>query len=564
VNDFAWSPDRSRLAVGFEDGTASVWDVATGQLLFDLPPHDGQFHWLTYSPDGTQLASTSSLQTARLLDATNGRQLLTLSDSVFFKGIFSPDGTLLAFNTPLISGVDVWQLEVAADGTPVSNLKANLREHTNVVFAMDFSPDGTRLATASRDQTVRIWDPLTAEELLILPLGDAPLDIVFNAEGSWIYTAEIEGNVRASDISPAGEAELLTMSTHIGEVIDVDFNPDGSRLAASGADGTAAVWDMATGQALLTLAGHSGRVIDIDYSPDGTKLATASTDGTAIVWDAGSGERLWTLEGHGEGIVGGLFTGVLEVAFSPDGTRLATAGADQTARLWDLASGQELMVLTGHTSGLTNVVFSFDGRLLATGSDTQSDEPDGSVRFWDAETGQELFSLPASHGDRVWGLRFSPDGRLLATAGGDTTVKLWQLDLDLYSGRLLANLTSHNGTVSQVAFSPDGRLLASAGGGESKLWDLSAVISAMRQSEPPETVLVPELLSLPATGNLALSPDGKTLATGFGDGVVRIYVLDLNDLLALAGERLTRSWTAEECDRYRIEPCPAEGPTGSQ
>jgi WD40 repeat protein len=100
--------------------------------------------------------------------------------------------------------------------------------------------------------------------------------------------------------------------------------------------------------------------------------------------------------------------------------------------------------------------------------------------------------------------------------------------------------------------------LATVGGGEGILWDLSATNSATLESGLTETVPVTELLSLPGDTSLALSPDGKTLVAGFEDGSFRSYMLDLEELLALARSRLTRIWTAEECRQFRIEPCPAE------
>jgi WD40 repeat protein len=389
-----------------------------------------------------------------------------------------------------------------------------LSGHNNPLNGLSFFADGRHVATGSfntySDRTVRIWD------------------------------------VSARNGNDFG------LNAHDRRVWEIDFSPDGSKLATASVDGTAAVWDSATGQALLTLAGHSDRVMDISYDPGGGRLATASTDGTAIVWDAISGEALLTLDGHGEGIVGNTFAGVLGLAFNPDGSLLATAGADQTARLWDAETGQELRRFSGHTGGLTNVVFSPDGKILATASD----RPDATVKIWETETGRELFSLPASHNARVWGLEFSPDGRMLATAGQDTTVKIWQLDQASNSGRLLATLTGHSSTVLQVVFSSDGRILATGGRAEVKLWDLSEVISATLQSELTERV-VPELLSLPGGSGIALSPDTRILITGFIDGSFRSYMLDLDELVTLAHERLTRSWTADECNKYRIEPCPA-------
>jgi uncharacterized protein with WD repeat len=153
-----------------------------------------------------------------------------------------------------------------------------------------FSPDGTRLATASQDGTARLWDGRTGQE-------------------------------------------LLALRGHTAVVTSVAFSPDGTRLATASLDGTARLWDARTGQELVVLKGHTGAVFSVCFSPDGTRLATASNDHTARLWDPRTGQEMLTLKGH---II------VRSVCFSPDGTRLATVSVDRTVRLWDARKGQEL------------------------------------------------------------------------------------------------------------------------------------------------------------------------------------------------------------------------------
>lgn len=152
----------------------------------------------------------------------------------------------------------------------------------------------------------------------------------------------------------------LTLNGHTKQVWSVAWSPDGKRLASGSHDGTARVWDAASGKELLTLNGNAGYVSSVAWSPDGKRLATGDQALTAHVWDATSGQELLTLKGH---------TGALEsVAWSPDGKRLGTASRDGTAKVWDAVSGHELLTLEGHMAQVFSVAWSPDGKRLAIGT----------------------------------------------------------------------------------------------------------------------------------------------------------------------------------------------------
>ncbi|MEH2274989.1 MAG: ribosome assembly protein 4, partial [Nostoc sp.] len=231
---------------------------------------------------------------------------------------------------------------------------------------------GQRLASASYDKTIKLWDVAT------------------------------------------GKA-VQTLTGHSSAVTSVVFSPDGQRLASASYDNTIKLWDVATGKAVQTLTEHSRTVISVVFSPDGQRLASASYDKTIKLWDVATGKAVQTLTGHS--------SAVTSVVFSPDGQRLASASYDNTIKLWDVATGKAVQTLTEHSRTVISVVFSPDGQRLASASD------DKTIKLWDVATGKAVQTL-TGHSSGVYSVVFSPDGQRLASASWDKTIIIWNLDLN--------------------------------------------------------------------------------------------------------------------------------------
>ncbi|MDE3089474.1 MAG: PQQ-binding-like beta-propeller repeat protein, partial [Chloroflexota bacterium] len=539
VQTVRYSPDGKYLATASADSTAKIWDAASGQLLLTLSGHTNAVKDVAFSPDGTRLATASRDQTVRVWDiaaalstgATTAKQVLIIPDPAAIGAIngvtFSPDGKHIA--TAVTAQAKIWD---ATTGKELLDLPGQL----NFVVQVAFSPDGTRLATASYSGQATVYDATTGNELMVLRGSTWINDVAFSPDGKRLVAATLDKTARVWNIGPT--QELLTIVDPTGNINSLNYSPDGSRLVTADQYNVAIVWDAATGKHLLTLSGHTDRLYGAVFSPDGTRVATASNDNTAKIWDATTGKELLTLAGHGKKLTEGPYNGLKDIAFSPDGKRVVTGAVDGAAKVWDASTGKELLSIPADSVRVNTVAFSPDGSLIATGGS------DNTAKLWEAATGKLLHTF-SGHTTIVYSVAFSPDGKHLATSSCDATVKVW----DVQTGKILLTLTGFTGCITKLAYSSDGRWLASTGSDQTaRVWDATTG---------------KELVSL--TGHTAgvsgavFSPDGTKLATSSNDATVRIYLLRIEDLIALANARLTRTWTLPECVRYlHMEQCPEQ------
>ncbi|MHC4399548.1 MAG: protein kinase domain-containing protein [Planctomycetota bacterium] len=500
VQSVAFGPD-SVVAVGTDDGIATLWNISTRKRLGGFAGHSGPITSVVFSRDGERLATASEDATVKLWDVRSGTHLRTFHghQSKISCVAFHPNGnelatggwdkTVRAWDTS--SGVEIYTFA-----------KPNFRE----VSAVKYSPDGKLLASGSYDTTLRVWDTTTRRQVFEIQGHLAPIiDIAFDPDGRRIASTSYDTTVKVWDLQLGPEQQPLQLSGHNSGGLGVAFSPDGTRIASAGADHAVRIWEASTGREVLALSDQVDYVTCLAYSRDGNWLAAGGRRRMVTLWDgrpwkpAAANKPLLTLRGHSNRI--------WHVTFSPDGQQLATAAEDGTVILWDSATGHATLTFDEHRAVVFGVEFMPDGQHVASSGGMADGQY--AVMVWDAKNGEVAFRKDNSAGWHA--VAISPlDGHYLVAGGIERTL----IAFNLRTQERVQTLGSHDDIIYSVAFSPDGKHLAShSEDGMVKLWDAT-------QLEEKQEGDVISRGSASGIFRLAFSPDSKFLVFGDSNEVV--------------------------------------------
>lgn len=417
---------------------------------------------------------------------------------------------MLAGTTP---GGDVRALQellaanaIQANGVPILNAQISRFTTQKIIdtgsmgFDVAYSPDGRRIVSAQADKSVRQWDSATGRPIGTPMKGhtDRVQAVAYIPDGHTIASAALDGTMRLYNADTG--AELNRDPQHVDRLHALAVSPDGRTVFTAGENGTVQLWDAGSGRLRAiqqVFSNPAASISDLSVDRSGNLLAASSEDGRVAIYDTNS------LTPHGPTIqvrlANGWPAGAYRIAFSPDGHTVALATTD--LQIWDVDTGTLVhRIRLGLSVGeeALSAAFSPDGHRIVTG------RSDGALQLWDADSGAQLGQTMTGHTGMVQGVKFSADGRQIASIGFDRTMRLW-------SATVGQPMRGPDEFVGQVAFSPDGHRVGASGDLAVQQWDVS--------TGQPLSPLMPAGAGPKSFGYV----DGHRIVTAAWDGTTQVF-----------------------------------------
>ncbi|MBD2772965.1 hypothetical protein [Iningainema tapete] len=560
VTSVAFNPDSKMLATGSKDKTVKLWSL-NGREIKSLP-HSARIISVSFSPDGKIIAAAGKDDKVKLW-SSDGKEIGTINNygtlSMSFKSdgktlmfankdgtvkYYSFDGKLIkTFRDKNYNTYNFAWMSISSDGKQVAGITTKIvpptlsivkttsdgRQrfdidqpgHRDDITYLSLSSDGKLLASASKDNTVKLWSIEREDfsdigsrtefspdhQTIAASVGnnkvklwrrDGTLFQTFPGDGSLLsFSPDSKSLITGSandlvNIWDFESRKIKTLPGFSNRITSLGISPNGKIIAAASLDNTVHLWK-SDGTPIKTFSGHNDTITSISFSPNNEIIATVGNDNVVKLWQS-DGTPLKTLLGHTNQIN--------EVIFSPDSEMIATIGDDNLVKLWK-SDGTLIKTLFGHPDAITSVKFSPNSQIIA--SISQGDNGKNSeIRLWQSNgnsIGQPIYNYG------IESITFSHDSNIVASINSDNTVKLWKLD-----GQLRATLRGHQDKINELSFSPDGKTIATASDDNTvKLWDLTGkeIITFGEHSDKVKS--------------FSFSPDGKKIVSASNDKTVKIW-----------------------------------------
>ena len=536
----AFAPDGKTLIIAVD--TVAIYDAATGDLVRQLTKEQSRPRGAFFSPDGKTLITRHDSEqgpSVQAWDPATGKQRWEVRrdrDHGWGFGaslVVAPDSKSFAMGEQ-DGTISIWDAE---NGKEIRHFKA----HENQVMRLGYSSDGKVLASGGFDSTIGLWNPETGNEQDRFKNSENVSLLALSPDGKTLAVGALFSSGTISLRDASNGKEHLALPGHIRPVQSVVFSADGRTAYTHSGDNVRCAWDSNNGKVKDTLTLSREEKL-LAQSADGKTVASWSGKGIVRLMDGTSGRVLHELGGHRD-------DGVAAAAFSPDGKSLAVADQARDGRpqiifrFWNVAKGKEDRQITADVGQLRAIAFTPDGKSLISAGE--------SLLRWDIASGNLLWNATdqlhvnkrGEHGV-VESIAISPNGSLLAIADGrNGAVSV----LETASGSTIAALKTPTptvkegqprrgwfggGEVTRVAFAPDGRTLAMwcrhADEEEAiiRLWDMSTRTQFAELKTHADVVCC-----------LAISPDGKRLASSTNDTSVLVWDLEKHTLPALPAKK---------------------------
>lgn len=442
VAGVAFSPDGVHALSGAEDSVVQYWVLETGEVVYNFIGHDRGILSVDFSPNGDLAVSTSRDHSISLWDTSTGQEDLLLlgHNGGVTDAIFVPETTLL-LTSSWDNSVRLWDI---SSGRTVRTFYG----HNGGINGIGISPNGEYVASGSFDSDVRVWAIHNVLEITRFYTDADPVgSLDYNPDGRRIVAVLANGDVIEWHLDTRERFELDTPYSEY--LTSVAYSGDGMSLVAGGDEGTIAIWNVRPndpdyGEVVWESDELTQRTVSsVDFSAD-SSMVLASAGANVYVFDAGTGEAINTLTYDAD---------IAVAAFAPN-NRYVAAGYYRAANnlvMRDIFSGDEIQTFDGHNDGVLSLAFNTEGDMLLSGS------YDNSVRLWETGTG-EMIRVFTGHSDRVTTVDFDAQSSLIVSGSNDMTVRLWSVQ----NGAEIARFAEHTDHIRTVRFDARGPSFVSA------------------------------------------------------------------------------------------------------